>query len=175
MIISWLRFEWDLTSLPVSSDKNVAPFVLRPAEKSEEDVVQKVAASAFSMDTAWGDARSYITSQIAKDISEAFDREAPSCVVLQHGSRIIGVSALNLGEVDNNLPTGPCILHEYRSRGLASLLLQASLDTLRGAGLKKAYGVVREKTPAARFVYPKFGGTSLPWTAELGHSPKLAA
>jgi GNAT superfamily N-acetyltransferase len=175
MMISWLRFEWDLASLPVDSAKNSAPYVLRTADKSEQDVVHKVASSAFSMDTAWGDARSYITDLITKSISEVFVPDIPSCVVLQHGSRIIGVSALNLGEVENNLPTGPCILHEYRSRGLASLLLQASLTTLRDAGLRRAYGIVREKTPAARFVYPKFGGVSLPWTADLSHSPKLAA
>ncbi len=175
MTISWIRFEWDLTGLPVVSDKDIAPFILRPAEKGEEDTIQKVAASAFSMDTAWGDARSFITERVTKNIAESFDREIPSCVVLQHGSRIIGVSALNLGEVENNLPTGPCILHEYRSRGLASLLLQASLLTVRDAGLGRAYGIVRERTPAARFVYPKFGGVGHPWTTDLGHSPKLAA
>lgn len=175
MLISWLRFEWDLTSLTVNESKSAAPYVLRRADKGEEDVVQKVAASAFNMDSAWSDARTYISEQITRSISEAFTHDVPSCVVLQHGSRIIGVSALNLGEVENNLPTGPCILHEYRSRGLASLLLQVSLTTLRDAGLKRAYGVVREKTPAARFVYPKFGGISQPWTTDLGQSPKLAA
>ena len=175
MTISWLRFEWDLTGLPVDSDKSTAPFVVRSAEKGEEETIQKVAASAFSMDTAWGDARSFITEQITKNIAEAFARETPSCVVLQHGTRIIGISALHLGEGENNLLTGPCILHEYRSRGLASLLLQASLTTLRDAGLSKAHGIAREKTPTARFVYPKFGGTSVPWTTDLGHSPKLAA
>lgn len=175
MTISWIRFEWDLTGLPVDSDKSVAPFVLRSAEKSDEDTIQKVAASAFSMDTAWGDARGFITERVTKNIADSFDHDTPSCVVLQHGSRIIGLSALNLGEVENNLTTGPCILHEYRSRGLASLLLQASLATLRDAGLRRAYGIAREKTPAARFVYPKFGGVGHPWTTDLGHSPKLAA
>ncbi len=175
MLISWLRFEWDLTGLPVDSDKGIAPFVIRSAVKEEEDVVQKVAVSAFNMDTGWGDARTLISDRISKNIHRAFDRETPACVVLQHGSRIIGVSALDPSESDNHLTTGPCILHEYRSRGLASLLLHASLVNLREAGLKRAYGIVREKTAAARFVYPKFGGTSFPWTADLGHSPKLAA
>lgn len=175
MIISWLRFEWDLKGLPVDSDKSTAPFIIRAATKEEQDVVQKVAVSAFNMDTGWGDARAVISERIVKDIQHAFDRETPTCVVLQHGTRIIGISALDTTEAENNLTTGPCILHEYRSRGLASLLLHASLVTLRDAGLTRAYGIVREKTAAARFVYPKFEGKSLPWSADLGHSPKLAA
>lgn len=175
MLISWLRFEWDLTGSSVESDKSIAPFIVRLALKEEQDVVQKVAVSAFNMDTGWGDARAVIAERVVKDIQHAFDRETPTCVVLQHGTRIIGVSALDTSETDNNLTTGPCILHEYRSRGLASLLLHASLVNLREAGLRRAYGIVREKTAAARFVYPKFGGTALPWTADLGTSPRLAA
>lgn len=176
MIISWLRFEWDLAQLPADAGKSLPPFVLRPADKADEEVVKKVAISAFSMDTGWGDVRTAISEKMSAHIASAFDKEPPACVVLQHGARIIGVSVLDRSEnADNHLLTGPCILHEYRSRGLASLLLKASLDTLRTAGLKHAYGIARDKTAAARFVYPKFGSKSEPWTQAFEVTPKLAA
>ncbi len=53
---------------------------------------------------------------------------------------------------------GPCVLAEYRNRGLGTSLLAASLDHLRGSGVSLANAITREGAPVARFLYPKFGG-----------------
>ena len=91
----------------------------------------------------------------ATELQARLSRQHNNANVLCLGARIIGVSVLDRAEnAENHLLTGPCILHEYRSRGLASLLLRSSLDTLRTAGLKHAYGIARDKTAAARFVLP---------------------
>lgn len=176
MPVPWLRFEWDLDKVPTEGGEVAAPFLLRPAKKEELDAVLNVMASAFSMDTGWGDIKDAMAERLRKLAQPAFDRETPSCLVLRHGSRIIGASLLNDDpEAENHLSSGPCILHEYRSRGYGTVLLIASLDALRKAGCKKARGATREKTAAARFVYPKFGGESSPWTLDLEPAPKLAA
>ena len=86
-------------------------------------------------------------------VDDAFDkgREMPSCVVAQHGSRIIGVSVLDADPDSlNHLSSGPVILHEYRNRGLGSALLAASLNFLRQEGLSKVRGVTRANSTAAR-------------------------
>lgn len=177
MTIAWQRFVWDLKSLPDFKTELPSSYVLRSAEKDDESAIEKTTASAFSMDTGWGDIQKLIVERMIASVGHTFEKDAKcQCLVLQHGSRIIGTSALRLDEgADNNLLTGPCILHEYRSRGLGSILLHASLSALREAGLSRAYGIAREKTAAARFIYPKFGGTPSPWTPDFAATPKLAA
>ena len=92
-------------------------------------------------------------------------------MVVLHGSRVIGASVLDLAvDAEFHLLTGPCILHEYRSRGLGSALLHQSLVRLREEGLRRVTASARVNSVAARFIYPKFGGA-----AEPIETPKIAA
>lgn len=162
-MISWICFEWKIAKLPVPA-RPVAPLVLRPAEKGEEDMVATAIHSAFSMDSAWGGGSSALREYMAASVESAFKNPAPSCVVLLHGTRIVGASAIDAGsDADNHLPTGPCILHEYRNRGLGTELLRASLEFLHEQGVSSARGVTRSNSIAARFIYPKFGGVLIPY------------
>jgi N-acetylglutamate synthase-like GNAT family acetyltransferase len=172
----WLRYTWDLGALPEQPVTIASPLVVRPAEESEKSAVLTVTANAFSMDTGWADIHKSLLSKLQGQIAEAFAEKEPSCIVLQYGNRIIGCSVLRTSEEsDTHLITGPCVLHEFRSRGMGSSLLGASLAALRKAGLRRAFGVSREKTVAARFLFPKFGGQSEPWHSEFEAAPKIAA
>jgi GNAT superfamily N-acetyltransferase len=176
MTISWLRFEWDMKKIPTDALKVPSPFILSRAKKDDHDAVQKVATNAFSMDTGWSDIQKIFAETILRNVRAGFEKDPPDCVVVQHGSRIIGASIVNPSVVaENHLTTGPCVLQEYRGRGLGTVLLKASLAALRDAGLARAYGVVRDKTAAARFVYPKFGGSSERWSPDFEVAQKLAA
>lgn len=174
---SWLKFEWDLSRLSPSEITVPAAFVLRSAEKDDEGVVQKVTTSAISMDTGWGNPQKSILEKMRESAGQCFEKDGKNrCIVLQHGSRIIGSSVLHIEEeAESHLLTGPCILHEYRSRGLGTLLLHASLAALREAGLSRARGITPALSAAARYVYPKFGGTGEPWTPAAEPPAKLAA
>lgn len=176
MTTTWLRFTWDLGNL-TGIEGVISPYQLRPATPEEEEVVEKVTVSAFSMDSGWGNLQSPFVENIRRQVAASFGKDAPcQSLVLLHGSRIIGSSVLCAqSSAPNHLVTGPCILHEYRSRGLGSQLLGASLLALRDAGLKSASGITREKTTSARFLYPKFGGTPEPWTPDFETTPKMAA
>ncbi len=125
MASHWLRFEWDLSGVPQNADEIPSPLVVRDATKEEEASVLKVIASSFSMDTGWADIHKPLLARLTGEIEKAFeDKETPSCIVLQYGNRIIGCSVLNLDETaENHLVTGPCVLHEYRSRSMGSGLL----------------------------------------------------
>jgi N-acetylglutamate synthase-like GNAT family acetyltransferase len=77
--------------------------------------------------------------------------------------RIIGGTLLRLdGSASEHLVPGPCILMEYRNRGLGTLLLGAALRQLRDVGVSRAYAIAREGSPAARFLYSKFSGNPSP-------------
>ena len=70
----------------------------------------------------------------------------------------------------NHLTPGPCVLMEYRNRGLGTTLLEESLRQLRAAGLSRAAGLTKNNAPAAKFLYPKFDGVVTP-----GDTPILVA
>lgn len=155
----WLCFEWN-TAKEEFSAPPPASLAIRPANRDEEEVVGKVLRTAFSMDSSWGDISRRLDESMERFVEEAFDksREMPSCVVAQHGSRIIGVSVMDADPDSlNHLSSGPLLLHEYRNRGLGSALLAASLNFLRAEGLAKVRGVTRANSTAARFIYAKFG------------------
>ena len=161
-MISWLCFEWKTSGLP-KDEVYFEPFTIRVAEKSEQDGIFKAIKSAFSMDSVWGDVSRPLTEKIGIDLDAGFSLPDPSCVVLVHGSRVIGASVLDINPgAENHLSSGPCILHEYRNRGLASGLLGASLAFLQKKDIPVVRGLTRANSITARFIYPKFGGVSHP-------------
>ncbi|HVE15796.1 MAG TPA: GNAT family N-acetyltransferase [Chthoniobacterales bacterium] len=152
------------------------PFIFRKAEKADRDAVLKVVSSALLMERAWTSTSTDFSRDLEKRCERAFDGESPACMVVQHGSRVIGASVLDFSsEAEFHLITGPCILHEYRSRGFGSALLQHSLERLRDEGLKQANALVRVNSTSSRFVYPKFGGVAEPLPAPTEVVPRLAA
>ena len=127
-------------------------------------------SSAFSMDPAWGDITRALTENATAAIGAAFDRQPPSCVVLLHGHRIIGASVLDPNpNAENHLLTGPCILHEYRNRGLGIGLLRNSLAFLAEHEVGTARGITRAQSTTARFIYSKFGSSSTPYELDPLH------
>ncbi len=169
MTIQWQRFRWDLSAVVHGAHPAEPPFAFRAAAREDRDAAGRVISSGFSTESGWGDISKGCIQQVRKLADDAFEHEEPPCIVVQHGTRIIGVSVLAPeASALNHLITGPCILHEYRSRGLGSLLLYYSLECLKEQGLTVVSGVTRARTVAARFVYPKFGSTSEPCEAGFG-------
>ena len=174
--LSWLRFEWDLGKIPAEEPDVPSPFILRRAQTNEHDAIHKVVANAFSMDTGWSDIQKMFGGIILRNVHAGFQTEPPSCMVIQHGHRIIAASILNPQDAaESHLATGPCVLQEYRGRGMGTALFKASLAALRDAGLARAFGVTRDKSTAARFVYPKFGGSGGRWMPDFEVAQKIAA
>jgi len=141
----------------------------RPAEKEDREDVLRTISSTFTIDSTWGDVSREMLQKTDEAIELAFDEVPPTCLVLLHGTRIVGASAMTTNpDAENHLLTGPCILHEYRNRGLGCGLLYASLTFLRDRQIDVVRGITRANTTASRFVYPRFGGTGTP----IPHRPK---
>ncbi len=172
----WLRFRWDLGVLADSETPSHPPFIVRLAERDEASVVQKVVHSAFSMDASWGDTTRNLEEYLRAGVAASLSTDPVHCIVLQHGSRVIGASAFSIDPAEtNNLLTGPCILHEYRSRGLGSWMLELSLLALRDQRHEAGVRGLSRLPPSAKFLYPKFGGVSEVWESPVRINPKLAA
>lgn len=164
---NWLRFIWDLKSLPNQQDSGDAKgkYSVRRALRKEHDVVQRVMEASFRLDSDWGLYNQEIERKLERILENAFRSKSPDCIALVDGSRIVGVSLFDLSEnTASHLATGPCILIEYRSRGFGSRLLRESLAFLKEQGLETACGITPADSVAARYVYPKCNGKPEPFT-----------
>jgi hypothetical protein len=166
-LVRWKRFTWDLTKLPPLENSLPAHFTFREAAREEPKVVHTVVLTSFTLDSAWSDALKLFRDRLEMQIDLAFQREAMPAMVITHGTRIIAASVLST-EIDgeSNLLSGPCVLSEYCNRGLGTALLHQSLRQLRKAGLDRASALTKEHVTACKFVYPKFGSTSLAYDYE---------
>jgi len=174
MANDWQRFRWNLDNYLDESSLSMPPFIFRTAESNELAIVLRVVSSALLMERAWTFKDASFRRDLEKRCEQAFESKPPSCMVVQHGARVIGASVLNLDETaDAQLTTGPCILHEYRCRGLGSALLGASLQFLHEQGLKQASALALANSVADRYVYRKFGSLREP--AIVAPEPRLAA
>jgi hypothetical protein len=157
----WVNFVWDLaeTKLPaVTAPKQYGLSVVKADVRQQ---LQKVIEKSFALDPGWNAALHMIDSQVKSSIAAAFDSESATWLALQQGARIVGGTLLMTDpDAPTQLAPGPCVLMEYRNRGLGTFLLSSALRHLRDAGLTRACARTREGSPAARFLYPKFGSQS---------------
>ncbi|MDQ3622670.1 MAG: GNAT family N-acetyltransferase [Verrucomicrobiota bacterium] len=166
-LVRWTRFTWDLRKLPPLEDALRPPYALRPAARQEETLVSGMIHSAFSLDSDWSDKFNLFREPLQHQLRVAFERETIPALVITHGQRIIGASILNTDvDADSHLISGPCVLVEYRNRGLGTVLLYYSLKQLQNAGLSVVHGVSKDNVPAAKFIYPKFGARRVVWEFE---------
>jgi predicted N-acetyltransferase YhbS len=161
-LVRWKRFTWELGKLPPEHEPALAShFTVRAAGRDEEKAVRSVIFTAFGLDTAWGDSFKHVRGYIETQLNTSFLHRAVPCLVVTHGVRIIAASALSTAEdAAVHLISGPCVLAEYRNRGLGTALLHESLLHLKTAGLPRAYGISKDGVAATKFVYPKFGSTN---------------
>ncbi len=160
-LVRWVRFNWDLEKLPVPGDALPKHYHFTPATAANEADVRAVISRSFAHDTSWGDAIHEVNGMLDGWLERAFAAETGrgQCLTLRHGLRIIGATILIPDSLaENHLAPGPCVLMEYRNRGLGTALLGESLRQLREAGLTRASARAKLKSPVAKFLYRKFNG-----------------
>ena len=171
-LVRWTRFTWDLAKLPAQGRVLDEHYHIRPVTRDEEKVVRAVIASAFALDMNWSDTLKSIKEWLEERLDAVFEHKTSvPCLVVTHGTRVIGASPLDPNkDSDCHLVTGPCILNEYRNRGIGSELLFQSLNALREGGFEMARAVTKSNVPVAKFVYTKFNSVAEPYEFE----PELA-
>lgn len=168
-LVRWTRFTWNLSDLPASAPLMPDRYSLRQAHPDDAAEIKRVIFHAFSLDSAWGDSFAMVKDWLEMNIDLMFERESTPAVIVQHGQRIIGASALATDvDAETHLISGPCMLMEYQNRGFGSRLLYYTLKQLQDAGLERVHGVAKENVAVARFIYPKFGSTGAPHVFEPG-------
>ena len=171
-LVRWKRFTWDLTKLPPLETPLPDQYVVRAAARDEAKLVNHVVFTALTLDSAWCDTLKLFRDRLAAQLDLAFAREGAPALVIMHGQRIIAASVISTEpEADSHLVSGPCVLVEYCNRGLGTALLHQTLELLRSSGLARATAVTKDNVAACKFVYPKFGSTSVAYDFALQMAP----
>ncbi len=153
------QFRWNLAGLPADIAEIPKPFTLRTAGDQEIEDAVRVIESSYDLDPDWSGCDKHVEQAVIPGARKAL-AGAGECLFVLHGNRVIAASVINPepGEGEVHLVSGPCVLIEYRNRGIGGSLLGATLDALRARGLSEALGRTRPNGPAAKFLCGKFGG-----------------
>lgn len=165
-----VSFSWNLGKTNLPTCLLPKHYELGTVEADDCQILQNVIRKSLVLDPGWtgvlGKGGTILNDSLARSVAA----EPAGCLALRHGARIIGGTFLSTDtDANEHLVPGPCILMEYRNRGLGALLLLATLRYLRDAGLARACAITSESSVAARFLYPKYGGQA------SSISPSLAA
>ena len=171
-LINWVQFTWDLAALPEPLAELPEHYQISAATVEDEKELRRVVTSSFALDPEWNTTMQEVLQMVEGWVGDTLQDSTEGCLVLRHGTRIIGGSVLTLdADAPNHLSPGPCVLMEYRNRGFGTHLLGRSLATLRDHGLSRAVAIAKENSPVTKFLYTKFNGTASAHTA----GPLLAA
>lgn len=156
--IKLVRFRWNLKDLPADLPPFPKPYKVRGAEKHELTDAVSVVKASYNLDPEWSGYGKHLDDVVLPGLKDCFDDNV-FCLFVFHGNRVIAASAYTPEPGDGvHLVTGPCVLTEYRNRGIGGALLAATLAALREQGVKTATAQTRPGTPSAKFLYSKFGG-----------------
>lgn len=161
--VALAKFRWSLAALPPEASQPPKPLSLRTAGEQELEDALRVIQSSYELDPEWSGCAKHLEDFVLPMTKKAFSGEA-TCLFVQHGNRVIAASAFlpEPGDAGIHLVSGPCVLSEYRNRGIAGALLAATLEALRARGLKEAVGQTRPNSPAGKYLGRKFGGQPIP-------------
>lgn len=165
MKTTWINFVWDLSKADLPNADMPKRYRIDAAGPEDHAETRTMIARAFALDPTWNSSLHEVNAMVENSISRVITSTTATatCMALRHGTRIIGglFIALDQNEPEQLVP-GPCVLVEYRNRGLGTLLLASALRQLRDAGIMRASVITRPGSPAARFLFPKFGGQPSP-------------
>lgn len=159
----WVSFCWDLAKADLPRTAVPKHYQLNTVGVDDYPETRKMISRSFALDPNWNPSLHEANAIVENAIACSLTAETTACLVLRHGSRIIAGTflAVDANAAEQFVP-GPCVLMEYRNRGLGTLLLGAALLRLREGGLNRVSAVTCEGSPAARFLYPKFAGSPSP-------------
>ena len=161
--MTWASFCWDLVKADLPEIAAPQQYRLGIVGAEDYEETRKMIGRAFALDPNWNAALHEANAIVENVIARALSSATTTCLALRHGSRIIAGTFLAVDpDASEQLIPGPCVLMEYRNRGLGTLLLAAAMQHLRDAGLKRVCAITRQGSPVARFLYPKFDGRPSP-------------
>ena len=160
---SWTLFSWNLSQFDAQPPVLPAGHMLKSATRDNEQEIHELVDRAFKFEHQWSVSFSKIAAHLHERIHQEFRSQINAAISLMHGSRIIAASCLCTDpDAAFHFISGPCVLPEYRSRGVGTALLIESLITLKASEVHVARAISKEGTIATKFVYRKLNSVAEP-------------
>lgn len=155
-----IRFQWDLKKAPTQAPSLPAKHEIKELKEYDVESLWEGMQKSFLNEKSWIVGLDGHLDELRRRLfPEGKAMTGMQMLGLVHGARVVGFSAvLPVAGEGPQLLSGVVIDYEYQRRGFGTALLHATLRHLAAQGLETAAVVTRETVPAAKFLYPKFGG-----------------
>ncbi len=159
-------FRWDLSKFDYPNPKQPEDVGVKFASENEVGQAAEVwyRGLAEEQGSPWENyLKTWTPTSAGKWFLDSKKRLGAKMLVAEMGRKIVGtngiISEKNSGK--GRFFTGIVVLPDYRRRGIGSLLLHRTLLELKKEGLRSAEVETIQGIPAAKHLYPKYGGTSI--------------
>ncbi len=159
-------FRWDLSKFDYPSPSRTAEVRVRLASESEIGSAAEVWYEGLAAEegSPWANyLKKWTPATAAKWFLDSKRRLGAKMLLAEEREMIVGINGIiserNSGK--GRFFTGIVVLPNYRRRGIGSLLLHKTLSDLDKEGLRCAEVETIQGIPAARYLYPKYGGKNI--------------
>jgi|SRR5712664_344567 len=159
-------FRWDLSKFDYLDPSQTTEVRIRSASESEIGSAAEVWYKGLGQEegSPWANyLKKWTPTTAGRWFLDSKKRLGAKMLVVETGGKIVGINGIiserNSGK--GRFFTGIVVSPGYRRRGIGSLLLHKTLSDLKGEGLRWAEVETIQGIPAAKYLYPKYGGTGI--------------
>lgn len=159
-------FRWDLSKFDYPSPKRSQDVRVKVASENEMGSVAKVWYEGLSNEEGalWANyLKKWTPASAAKWFLNSKKRLGAKPLVAEERDVIVGINGI-IAEANSGKGrffTGIVVSSDYRLRGIGTLLLHKTLSDLNEEGLRCAEVETIQGIPAAKYLYPKYGGKAI--------------
>jgi GNAT superfamily N-acetyltransferase len=159
-------FRWDLSKFDNPSPGQTAEVGIRFASESEIGPVAEVWYEGLGQEegSPWSNyLKNWTPNSARRWFLDSKKRLGAKMLVVETDGKIVGINGIisERNSSKGRFFTGIVVSPSYRRRGIGSLLLHKTLSELKRESLRWAEVETIQGIPAAKYLYPKYGGTSI--------------
>ena len=159
-------FRWDLSKFDYPVPKQSEDLRIKFASENEIASAAKVWYEGLTQEegSPWTSyLKKWTPATAAKWFLDSKKRLGARMLVAEKEEKIVGINGIiserNSGK--GRFFTGIVVSPSYRRHGIGSLILHKTLSDLKAEGLPRAEVETIHGIPAAKYLYPKYGGKSI--------------
>ncbi len=159
-------FRWDLSTFNHPDPRQTAEIRVGFASENQIGSAAEVWYDGLGKEegSPWENyLKKWTPSSAAKWFLDSKKRLGAKMLVAEMEEQIVGINGI-ISERNSGIGrffTGIVVSPSHRRQGIGSLLLQKTLSDLKKEGLRTAEVETIQGIPAAKYLYPKYGGKSI--------------
>jgi len=159
-------FRWDLSKFDYLDPSQTAELRIRLASEKEIGSAAEVWHEGLGQEegSPWANyLKKWTPTSAEKWFLDSRKRLGAQMVLVETEGKIVGINGIisERNSSKGRFFTGIVVSPGHRKRGIGTLLLQKTLSDLKREGLRWADVETIQGIPAAKYLYPKYGGMNV--------------